>query len=392
MLLVPISTDAPVYYFPYATVGLIVVNTAIFIAMASGAIDPASGWVMMHGDGIHPIQWITSMFAHADFGHLLSNMTFLWVFGLVVEGKLGWMRFLACYLAIGISESAFEQIVMLGYDGISGSLGASTAIYGIMAMAAVWAPKNEVTIFYWLFIIFLGTFDISIALLAIIYVSLDLIVLGFLGGQMSSSWLHVAGAAIGFPLGIAMYKRGVVDCEGWDMFHVWKGDYGAVAEREREDHEKAARLDEKMKVRQADQRIAAKEQFDSYLGSGAPLAAVKLCEKMKELGLPLELSEQDLAKLIRGLHGQNAWAVSAPFMAEILRYEPQAADAVRVKLAQICVVELNRPGRALDYLEQVDARSLPPKQLELARKVAAKANAMQQEGIVELDDAGWGPV
>jgi len=28
-------------------------------------------------------------------------MIFLWVFGLVVEGKIGWWRFLACYLGGG---------------------------------------------------------------------------------------------------------------------------------------------------------------------------------------------------------------------------------------------------------------------------------------------------
>lgn len=390
MLLVPISTDAPVYHFPFATVGLIVVNTVVFIAMAAGAINPESGWMMMHGEGIRPIEWLLSMFAHADFGHLFGNMVFLWVFGLVVEGKLGWLRFLACYMAIGVSESAFEQLVMLGHSGDpSGSLGASTAIYGIMAMAAVWAPKNEVTFFYWLFIIFAGTFDISIGLLAILYVGLDLLWLGLLAGSMSSSWLHVAGAAIGFPLGIVMYKRGVVDCEGWDMFHVWRGDYGATAEREREDKERATKLDEKLKLHQADQKVAAKERFDECLDNNAPLAAVKLCEKMCELDTPIELSEQDLAKLIRGLHSQQAWAVSAPYMAQILKHEPAAADAVRVKLAQICVVELNRPGRALDYLGEVNAKALPPKKLELAKKIAAKAEAMQAEGVVELDDGVW---
>ena len=43
-------------------------------------------------------------------------MVFLWGFGLVVEGKLGWWRFLLIYLAIGVTQCAFEQTIMLGYD------------------------------------------------------------------------------------------------------------------------------------------------------------------------------------------------------------------------------------------------------------------------------------
>jgi len=35
-MLIPYSTDAPVYYWPFATVGLIVVNVALFAAIVFG--------------------------------------------------------------------------------------------------------------------------------------------------------------------------------------------------------------------------------------------------------------------------------------------------------------------------------------------------------------------
>ena len=53
----------------------------------------------MLGDGIHPLQWLTNIFLHAGFFHLVGNMIFLWTFGFVVEGKLGWLPFTALYLA-----------------------------------------------------------------------------------------------------------------------------------------------------------------------------------------------------------------------------------------------------------------------------------------------------
>ena len=47
----------------------------------------------------------------------------------------------------GVSETMIEQLLMLRYHGdMPGSLGASGAIFGIMAMAAIWAPKNEVSV------------------------------------------------------------------------------------------------------------------------------------------------------------------------------------------------------------------------------------------------------
>src|SRR5262245_11868944 len=152
MFFFPYSTDAPVYYWPLATVGLIVANIVVFALMAGGMITDPDAWMLSFADGLHAEQWLTSMFSHAGIEHLLGNMLFLWVFGLVVEGKLGWLKFLTCYLGIGLTQAMLEQIVMLGYTGeVQGSLGASSAIFGLMAMAAVWAPKNEVTFFYLIF-------------------------------------------------------------------------------------------------------------------------------------------------------------------------------------------------------------------------------------------------
>ncbi len=56
--------------------------------------------------------------------HLVGNMFFLWGFGLVVEGKLGWWRFLLLYLTIGAIYSVIIQTSMLGATE-GGALGAS---------------------------------------------------------------------------------------------------------------------------------------------------------------------------------------------------------------------------------------------------------------------------
>ena len=62
---------------------------------------------------------------------------------------------------------------------------------------------------------------------------------------------------------------------------------------------------------------------------------------------------------------------------------------MRLKLAQLCVVELQRPGKALDILDQIDPARLSADQLSLARKIEAKAQQLQAEGTVEFDNEEW---
>src|SRR5690606_35824232 len=140
----------PIYYWPFATVGLIVANLLCYV-VAWEMIDAEElnmlWWMLPLGAGISPVQWLTSFFMHASVTHLVGNMIFLWVFGLVVEGKLGWWKFLACYLGIGLVESILVQIACLGLEEVNFALGASGAIYGLMLMSVIWAPRNEVQCF-----------------------------------------------------------------------------------------------------------------------------------------------------------------------------------------------------------------------------------------------------
>src|SRR5690606_5282028 len=217
----------PIYYWPFATVGLIVANLLCYV-VAWEMIDAeelmALWWMLPLGYGITPVQWLTSFFMHADVMHLVGNMVFLWVFGLVVEGKLGWWKFLACYMGIGLAESLLVQIVFLGRDEVSFALGASGAIYGILLMAVIWAPRNEVQCL--VFFRFVGsTFDVPIVMLAAFYLGFDILnmVLGYIGTQsvLSSGFLHAVVAMLGAGLGVALLKLQLVDCEGWDLFHAW---------------------------------------------------------------------------------------------------------------------------------------------------------------------------
>ena len=127
------------YHFPVVTIALIVLNTAAFAA--SLAHEDPSPYMLEFGDGLHPVQWVTSVFMHADPVHLVGNMIFLWGFGLVIEGKIGWWRFLLVYLGLGIFQSALVQLCML--SSTVRRLGASGAIYGLLAMVLIWCRKTK---------------------------------------------------------------------------------------------------------------------------------------------------------------------------------------------------------------------------------------------------------
>ncbi len=134
----------------------------------------------------------------------------------MIEGKVGPLVFTALYFLITLIDGAMVQIPMFLLSGESGALGASGVIFGLMVIAVIWAPENEMDCFYWIVMVF-GTAEIRIIALGGFFIGLQLLFL-FLGGfGMSSEMLHMVGAVIGAPIGFLMLRQGMVDCEGWDV-------------------------------------------------------------------------------------------------------------------------------------------------------------------------------
>lgn len=115
MIIIPYSTDAPVYHLPRATVALIAANLVSFFITGGGLRN--NGWLLQFGNGLHPLEWVAYNFLHFGLLHLVGNMLFLWVFGIVVEGKLGWWKFLGVYMGIGVLGGFIIKSVMMFYQG-----------------------------------------------------------------------------------------------------------------------------------------------------------------------------------------------------------------------------------------------------------------------------------
>jgi len=78
------------------------------------------------------------MFLHADADHLWGNMLFLWIFGLTLEKRIGWKKFILIYFATGLVSSIFPIYleIILNQEFLS-AIGASGAIMGVMGAFAV---------------------------------------------------------------------------------------------------------------------------------------------------------------------------------------------------------------------------------------------------------------
>lgn len=93
-----------------------------------------------------PTTYLTSMFLHGGFMHLLGNMVFLWLVGCVLEGWCGRSFFLALYLITGILADVVFGVVYP--SSTVPCVGASGAISGLMGAYAIPFGRRKIRVFY----------------------------------------------------------------------------------------------------------------------------------------------------------------------------------------------------------------------------------------------------
>jgi len=86
--------------------------------------------------------FVSFMFLHGGFWHLLGNMWSLYIFGDNVEDYLGPIRYLAFYFACGIG-SGIAHLVINFHSNVP-TIGASGAIAGVMGAYLVLHPRSRI--------------------------------------------------------------------------------------------------------------------------------------------------------------------------------------------------------------------------------------------------------
>jgi len=88
------------------------------------------------------LSWLSFMFLHGGFWHLLGNMWFLYIFGDNVEDRLGPFRYLVFYLLCGITSGLSHLLFNL--DSNMPTIGASGAIAGVMGAYLILHPNSKI--------------------------------------------------------------------------------------------------------------------------------------------------------------------------------------------------------------------------------------------------------
>lgn len=102
---------------PPVVKNLLIINGLFYLATMT--FESAFGIDLVRFLGLHyfqseyfqPYQYVSYMFLHANFGHVLYNMFALWMFGYLLENVWGSKRFLTYYMITGIGAAVIQTLV-----------------------------------------------------------------------------------------------------------------------------------------------------------------------------------------------------------------------------------------------------------------------------------------
>lgn len=204
----------------YVTIGLIVLNVAVWLFTELAPVDVAEAAIVRFGyipavafdyaelaPGIAVVpeaaNYLTYAFLHSGFLHLATNMLFLWVFGDNVEDAMGHLRFLLFYLLCAAAGALFHGL--LGPASQAPLVGASGAISGVVTAYVLLHPRVRV----WVLVLFRIPLPLPAFIPLLIWIGQQFFMLIF-DRQDNVSWgAHVGGIVAGGLLVLVLRRPGV---------------------------------------------------------------------------------------------------------------------------------------------------------------------------------------
>jgi membrane associated rhomboid family serine protease len=155
--MLPLSDGLRTRNFPIVNVSLIIANFAVWLfyelphlnsAVFHASFYPCTVDHACRGPEPWGVSWITAMFLHGSWDHILGNMLFLAVFGKNVEDAFGRLRYLAFYFAGGFVAMMTQTLITLLFGTAAEArvpnLGASGAIAAVLGAYFVLYPNSNV--------------------------------------------------------------------------------------------------------------------------------------------------------------------------------------------------------------------------------------------------------
>lgn len=211
-MFLPLHDENPLKIVPYqrVTMSLIGLNIVLFVLMYGAGSDAFLAHIEHWGlrpvsltDGIPASEqnsagwfsWLSYMFLHAGWGHLLGNMACLWVFGDNIEDSMGHRRFLLFYALCGLAAAATHYVA--DPNSPVPMIGASGAIAGVMGAYLVLHPKVKV----WVLVFMRIPLKLPVVFPLSIWFGLQWLSLGQPGVAW---WAHIGGFVAGAVLIVVM--------------------------------------------------------------------------------------------------------------------------------------------------------------------------------------------
>lgn len=203
--MIPLRDSTPKNTFPYVTITIIAINMLVFVFELSlgnrgmqslfydfGLTPVYFTWRILSPDAYLP--FISSLFLHGSWLHLIGNMWTLWLFGDNLEDRMGPGRFTVFYLFCGFLAGLSH--VLFNPTSNVPVVGASGAIAGVMGAYLLMFRNARILTFVPPFFIF--------PLPAWIYMGVWVLtqVWSVLTGNFGSValWAHIGGFAVGMIL------------------------------------------------------------------------------------------------------------------------------------------------------------------------------------------------
>lgn len=217
--MIPIGNGVPSRYPAVITWALITANCFVFFIQFG--LSPVEQQLIAFQFGFVParyfesdltlsdfVPFITAMFLHGGWLHLIFNMWMLGIFGGTIEDRLGPSRFLLFYFGCGVVAALSDMISRP--DSIVPAVGASGAIAGVLGCYVRMFPSARVLV-----VIPIVFFPLFFAVPALVFVGvwfLIQVLQGALQLLMPSEtsgvawWAHVGGFVAGLLLGPLMRR------------------------------------------------------------------------------------------------------------------------------------------------------------------------------------------
>ena len=216
--MIPFRDTVPLQNTPWVTWSLILANLLLFLFCRGLQGDELRSFQYLHGliaaRYMRP-EWaasagfpedytpfITSIFLHGSWLHLIFNLWLLWIFGDNIEDRMGGVRILAFYLLCGLI-AGLTHIYANPLSTVP-TIGASGAIAGVMGAYFFLFPYARIVI--WVFFLPIFIEVPAIAFLGVwVIVQLYKVTTG-LGAAATYSDVAWFGHLGGFLAGMFLYK------------------------------------------------------------------------------------------------------------------------------------------------------------------------------------------